>query len=95
MPRRSEDEELQLPNDPDYITLPTDRRKCRAERVPFCGEGSSSICSPVKEIKFGTLLLAQEEQETFMCAAHRTPLRHCPTLRRLLAMPSPVKKIQA
>jgi hypothetical protein len=63
MPRQSDDEESQLPSDSDhdYATLPTDRRKCWAERVPFCGEGSSSISFPVQEIKFEKLGRAQEQ----------------------------------
>ncbi len=28
MPCRSDEEDIQLPSDPDYITPPTDRRKC-------------------------------------------------------------------
>jgi hypothetical protein len=52
MPRQSDDEECQLPSDLDYVTLPTDRRNCGADRVSFNGEGSSSIPSPVKEINF-------------------------------------------
>ncbi len=47
MPRRSDDEESQLPSDSDYATPPTDRRKGGAERVPFSDEGSNSIPSPV------------------------------------------------
>ncbi len=43
MPRKSDDEESQLPSDLDYVTPPTDRRKCGAERVPFGGGGSSSV----------------------------------------------------
>jgi hypothetical protein len=61
MPRRSNDEESQLPCDSDYATPPTDRRKCGAERVPFRGEDSSSIHSPVKEIKFEKRGRAQEQ----------------------------------
>ncbi len=49
MPRQSDDEESQLPCDSDYANPQIDRRKCWAERVPFCGEGSSSLSSPVKK----------------------------------------------
>ena len=55
MPRRSDDEEIQLPRDPSYITPPTDRRKCGAERVSFSGEGSISVPSPVKETNLRSL----------------------------------------
>ncbi len=43
-----------MPSDSDYETQPTDRHKCRAERVPFshCGEGSRSVPSSVKKLKF-------------------------------------------
>jgi hypothetical protein len=51
MPSRyDEDDMIQLPSDPDYITLPTDRRKCGAERVSFSGEGSISVHPPVMQI---------------------------------------------
>jgi hypothetical protein len=60
MPRQSDDEESPLPSDSDYVTLPTDRRKCGAERVAFSGEGSSSVPSPVKEINFKKRGRAQE-----------------------------------
>ncbi len=58
---QSDEEDIQLPSDSDYITLPTDRRKCGAERVAFSGEGSSSVPSPVKEKKFEKQGLAQEQ----------------------------------
>ncbi len=41
-----------MPSDSDYATPPTDRRMCGGERVPFSGEVSSSVPSPVKELKF-------------------------------------------
>ncbi len=47
MTRQSDDEESLLPSDLDKVTLPTDRRKCGAERVIFGSEGSSSVPSPV------------------------------------------------
>jgi hypothetical protein len=50
MPRQSDDEQSPLPSDSDNFTLPTDRRKCGAERDLFSGESSSSIPSPVQEI---------------------------------------------
>jgi hypothetical protein len=61
MPCQSDDEEGQLPSDADYATPPTDRRKCGAERVPFSGEGSNTVPSPVKEIKFQKLGRTQEQ----------------------------------
>ncbi len=51
---------------------PTDRRKGGAERVPFGGEGSSSIPSPVKEIKFEKRGRAQEQSSR--CVSHVTPV---------------------
>jgi hypothetical protein len=39
MPRQSDDEESQLPSDSDYVTPPTDRRKCGAVRIAFSGKG--------------------------------------------------------
>jgi hypothetical protein len=51
MPCLSNEEDIQLPSDPNYITQPTDRSKCGAERISFSGEGSISVPSPVKEIK--------------------------------------------
>jgi hypothetical protein len=63
MPCRSDEEDIQLPSDPNYITQPTDRRKCHlkcgAERVSFSGEGS--VPSPIKEIKFEKQGQAQEQ----------------------------------
>ncbi len=83
MPRQSDDEESQLPSDSDYVKLPTARRKCGAKRIPFSGEGlsgegSSSIPSPVKEIKFQKRGRAQEQSA--QCAPHVTPILH----RRIL-----------
>jgi hypothetical protein len=52
MPCLSDEEDVQLPSDLNYITQPTERRKCGAERVSFGGEGLISAPSPVKEIKF-------------------------------------------
>ncbi len=49
MPRQSDDVDSQLPSDSDIVTLPTDRRKCGAERILFSAEGSNSVTSPVKE----------------------------------------------
>jgi hypothetical protein len=46
--------------------------KCGAERVLFGGEGSSSVPSPVKEIKLETQGLAQEQST--LCAAHVTAI---------------------
>ena len=79
MPRRSDEEDIQLPSDPNYITLPTDRRKCGTERVSFSGEGSISIPSPVKEIKFEKQGRAQEQST--LCAAHVTAIGYRPALR--------------
>jgi hypothetical protein len=50
----------QLPSDPNYITPPT-KLKCGAERVSFSGEGSISVPSSVKEIKFEKQGWAQAE----------------------------------
>ncbi len=86
MPCRSDEdieEAIQLPSDPNYITLPIDRRrvrrKCGAERVSFRGECSSSVPSPVKEIKFEKQGLAQEQST--LCAAHVTAIGYRPALR--------------
>jgi hypothetical protein len=72
MPRQSDDEESQLPSDSDYVTPPTDRRKCGTERVAFCGEGSISVPSLVKEIIFEKQGRAQEQSA--LCAAHVTAI---------------------
>jgi hypothetical protein len=79
MPCRSDEEDIQLPSDPNYITLPTDRRKSGAERVSFCGEGSISVPSPVTEIKFEKQGRAQEQNT--LCAAHVMAIRYRPALR--------------
>ncbi len=99
MPRKLDDVESQLPSDSDYVTPPTDRRKCGAERVSFSCEGSSSVPPPVKEIKFVERGLAQEQSA--LCAAHVTAIGYCPALRYLFSgegfnsIPSPVEPIQA
>jgi hypothetical protein len=109
MPRQSDDEESPLPSDSDNVTPPTasDRRKCGAERVQvsFSGdsvsdsEGSSSVPSPVKEIKFETRGRAQEQSALY--AAHVTAIGYRPALRYPFggvgsnSIPSPVKRIQA
>ncbi len=99
MPCRSDEEDIQLPSDPNYITLPTDRRKCGAERVSFSGEGSISVPSPVKEIKFEKHGQAQEQSA--LCAAHVLAIGYGPALRypfggvSFNSIPSPVKRIQA
>jgi hypothetical protein len=72
MPHQSDDEESQLPSDSDFVTLPTDRRKCGAEHVASCGEGSISVPSPVKEIIFEKEGQAQEQST--LCAAHVTAI---------------------
>ena len=63
-------QDVKLPSDTNYITPPTDRRKCGAERVSFSGEGSISVPSPVKHIKFEKQGRAQEQSA--LCAAHVT-----------------------
>jgi hypothetical protein len=63
MPLQSDDEESQLPSDSDYVTPPTDRRKCGAVRIAFSNEGSISVPSPVKEIKFEKQQRAQEQSD--------------------------------
>ncbi len=99
MPRQSDDEESQLPSVSDYATPPTDRRRCGAERVRFSGEGSSSIPSPVKTIKFQKRGLAQEQSA--QCASHVTPILHSPAIRYPFSgegsnsIPSAVKQNQA
>jgi hypothetical protein len=96
MPRQSDDEDdIHLPSDPDYITPPTDGRKCGAERVSFSGEGSSSLPSPVKQIEFEMQTRAQEQ--SVLCAAHITGIAYRPALRYPTSnsIPSPVKRIQA
>ncbi len=95
MPRQSDDEESQLPSESDYVTLPTDRRKCGAVRITFSGEGSISVPSPVKEIKFEKQGLAQQQSTLF--AAHVTAIGYRPALRypSSNSIPSPVKRIQA
>ena len=79
MPRRSDEDDIQLPSDPDYITPPTDRRKCGAERVSFSGEGSISVPSPVTEKKIEKQGRAQEQST--LCAAHVMAIRYRPDLR--------------
>jgi hypothetical protein len=95
MPCQSDEDDIQLPSDPDYITLPTDSRKCGAERVSFSGEGSISVPSPVKHIKFKKQGQAQEQSA--LCASHLTGITYCPALLYPTSdsIPSPVKRIQA
>jgi hypothetical protein len=99
MHRQSDDEESQFPGDSDYVTPPTDRRKCGAECDSFSGEGSSSVPSPVKEIKFEKRGRAQELSA--LCADHVTGIGYRPALRYPFSgegsnfIPSPVKRIQA
>ena len=95
MPRRSDEDDIQLPSDPDYITPPTDRRKCGAERVSFSGEGSISVPSPVKQIKFEKQGRAQEQSA--LCSAHVTGIGYRPALRYPTSnsIPSTVKRMQA
>jgi hypothetical protein len=75
MPRQSDDEKSPLPSASDYVTPPTDMRKCGAERISFSGEGSSSVPSPVKEIKIreaGTGSGAERSQAVRSpCNGHR------------------------
>jgi hypothetical protein len=97
MPCLSDEEDIQLPSDPNYIILQTDRRKCGAERVSFSGEGSISVPSPVKEIKFEKQGRIQEQST--LCAAHVTAIGYHPALQYPFAsggvgyhsIPSPVK----
>jgi hypothetical protein len=95
MPRRTDEDDNQLPSDPDYITPPTDRRKCGAERVSFSGEGSISVPSPVMQIHFEKQGRAQEQSA--LCASHLTGISYRPALRYPTSnsIPSPVKRIQA
>ncbi len=91
--------ESQLPCDLDYVTTPTDRRKCGVERVSFSSEGSNSVTSPIKEIIFVERGRAQEQSSA--CAAHVTAIGYRPALRNpfsgegSISIPSPVKLIQA
>ncbi len=86
-----------MPSDPNYITPPTvtDRRKCGAERVSFSGEGSISVASPVKHIKFEKQGQAQEQSA--LCTSHLTGIAYRPALRYPTSnsIPSPIKRIQA
>ncbi len=95
MPRRSDEDDIQLPSDPDYITPPTDRCECGAERVSFSGEGSISVHPPVMQINFEKQGRAQEQSA--LCASHLTGIAHRPALRYPTSnsIPSPVKRIQA
>jgi hypothetical protein len=94
MPRPSDEDDRQLLSDPDYITPPTDRHKCGAERVSFRGEGSISVPSPVTEINFEKQGRAQEWSA--LCASHLTGIAYRPALRfpPSNSIPSPVKRIQ-
>jgi hypothetical protein len=93
MPRQSDDVKSQLLSDSDYVTLPTDRRKCGPERISFSGEGSNSVTSPVTEI------ISMEWSA--LCAAHVKAIRYRPALRYPFSgegsnsIPSPAKPIQA
>ncbi len=88
-----------MPSDPDYVTRQTDRRMCGSARVPLSGEGSSSVPSPVKEIKFEKKGRTQEQSS--LCAAHVMAIGYRPALRYPFSgegsnsIPSPVKRIQA
>ncbi len=101
MPCQSDEEDIQLPSDPNYSTQPTDRRKCGAERVSFSDEGSISVPSPVKETKFEKQGRAQEQST--LCAAHVTAraIGYRPGLRYPFggvgfnSIASPAKRIQA
>jgi hypothetical protein len=73
MPYRSDEENIQLPRDLNYIAPPTDRRKCGAERVSFSGEGSISVPSPVTEKKIEKQGRAQEQST--LCAANGMAIR--------------------
>jgi hypothetical protein len=79
MPRRSDEEDIQLPSDPNYITPPTDRRKCGAEHVSFSREGSISVPSPVTEKKIKKQGRAQEQST--LCAVHVMAIRYRPAHR--------------
>jgi hypothetical protein len=95
MPCRSDEGDIQLPSDPDYITPLTDRCKYGAERVSFSSKGSISVPSPVMEIKFEKQGLAQEQST--LCAAHVMAIGYRPALRypSSNSIPSPVKRIHA
>jgi hypothetical protein len=88
---QSDEDDIQLPSDPDYILPPTDRRKCRAGCVPFSDEGSISVSSPVEEINFKKQGWAQEQST--VCAAHVMAIGYRPARRYPLVVqvliPSP------
>jgi hypothetical protein len=79
MPCRSDEDDIQLPSDPNYITPPTDRRKCGAQRFSFSCEGSISVPSPVTEKKIEKQGRAQEQNT--LSAAHVMAIRYRPALR--------------
>ncbi len=95
MPSRYDEDDIQLPSDTDYITPPTDRRKCGAERVSFSGEGWISVHPPVMQINFEKQGRAQVQSA--LCASHLTGIAYRPALRYPTSnsIPSPVKRIQA
>jgi hypothetical protein len=70
-----------------------------AERVLFSGENSSSVLSPVKEIKFEKR--GRAHKQSALCAAHVTANGYRPAIRYPFSgegsnsIPSPVKPIQA
>jgi hypothetical protein len=62
--------------DSDYVISPTVRRKCGAERAPFSVEGSSTVPSQVRKIKFERRGRAQERGAQKQCASHLVPIFH-------------------
>ncbi len=66
---------------PNYITPPTDRRKCGAERVSFSGESSISVPSPVKEITWKFEKQGRAQEQSTLWAAHITAIGYRPALR--------------
>ncbi len=90
-----------MPSDSDFATSTplTDRRKGGPERVPFSGEGSSTVPSPVKEIKFERR--GRDQEQSAQCTSHVTQILHCPSLQYPFSgegsqsIPSPVKQLQA
>ncbi len=71
MPGQSDEEESQLPSHSDHFTLANDKRKCGAENIPFSGEGSSSVSSPFKQIKFEKRGRDQDQRAQCASLAHK------------------------
>ncbi len=76
--------------------LPTGARAGLSERVPFSGEGLSTVSSPVtgkKKEKWRRPRRVQEQSSH--CSSHVTLILHNPALRYPMYIASPVEKIEA